>query len=309
MERAGIRTLNKLQYEAIERSRLASGMLMVAPTGSGKTEAALLPIFESLIAGEEGGTRALYITPLRALNRNLSERIQHLVGLTKLTAAVRHGATPARERRRQSANPPDILITTPETLQAILPGKVLQRHLRHVRFVVIDEVHQLAEDRRGTQLAVGLERLRQTIAAFCGGTKPLEILAPELDKRVEYRIEWPRPIDKDFETARDFYISPEAAAGLSAIDDTIDEARSTLVFVNARPLAELLGSRLAMPRPDRAVPHGSPPPGGRRGRGWKGASKRARRRPSWPRRPSSWASTSARSTRSSSTCPRGRSRP
>jgi len=278
MERAGIRTLNKLQYEAIERSRLASGMLMVAPTGSGKTEAALLPIFESLIAGEEGGTRALYITPLRALNRNLSERIQHLVGLTKLTAAVRHGDTPARERRRQSANPPDILITTPETLQAILPGKVLQRHLRHVRFVVIDEVHQLAEDRRGTQLAVGLERLRQitdqefqriglsatvghpeTIAAFFGGTKPLEILAPELDKRVEYRIEWPRPIDKDFETARDFYISPEAAAGLSAIDDTVDEARSTLVFVNARPLAELLGSRLAMVRQDVAVHHGSLP--------------------------------------------------
>ncbi len=76
---------------------------------------------------------------------------------------------------------------------------------------------------------------------------------------MEYRVEWPRPIDKDFETARDLYISPEAAAGLSAIDDTLDESRSTLVFVNARPLAELLSSRLGMVRADVAVHHGSLP--------------------------------------------------
>src|SRR5205823_4931575 len=69
----------------------------------------------------------------------------------------------------------------------------------------------------------------------------------------------PRPIDKDFESARDLYITPEAAAGLSAIDDTLDESRSTLVFVNARPLAELLGSRLSMVRHDVAVHHGSLP--------------------------------------------------
>src|SRR5439155_1523787 len=69
----------------------------------------------------------------------------------------------------------------------------------------------------------------------------------------------PRPIDKAFEAARDLYITPEAAAGLSAIDDSLDESRSSLVFVNARPLAELLGSRLAMVRQDVAVHHGSLP--------------------------------------------------
>jgi len=267
-----------MQTSAISRILGGSDVLVVAPTGSGKTEAALFPILESLGASERGGIRALYITPLRALNRNLIARMQRLGTSTNLTAAVRHGDTPPSARRKQAANPPDILITTPETLQAILPGKLMQRHLKAVRYVVVDEVHQFAEDRRGIQLAVGLQRLRRIterdfqriglsatvghpegIAALFGGEKPLELLLAPLQKRYEYRVEWPRPIDKDFETARDFYITPEAAAGLSAIDDSLDESRSTLVFVNARPLAELLGSRLSMVRQDVAVHHGSLP--------------------------------------------------
>src|SRR3989442_5843158 len=154
----------------------------------------------------------------------------------------------------------------------------MQRHLKQVRYVIVDEVHQFAEDRRGIQLAVGLQRLRRiterdfqriglsatvghpdAIASLFGGEKALEILLPPLEKRYEYPVEWPRPIDKDFEPARDFYITPEAAGGLSPIDDSLDESRSTLVFVNARPLAELLGSRLAMVRQDVAVHHGSLP--------------------------------------------------
>ena len=270
--------MNEMQIQAIPEIQSGSQLLIVAPTGSGKTEAALVPVLESLGAGDQGGIRALYVTPLRALNRNMIDRVLRLVASTKLTAAVRHGDTPPSERRKQAANPPDILITTPETLQAILPGKVMQRHLRSVRYVIIDEVHQFATDRRGIQLAVGLQRLRRitdrdfqriglsatvghpdAIASMFGGKTPLQILVAPLEKRYEYRVEWPRPIDKDFETARDFYITPEAAAGLSAIDDSLDESRSTLVFVNARPLAELLGSRLAMVRQDVAVHHGSLP--------------------------------------------------
>ncbi len=278
LHRAEISKLNEMQARALSEIRAGSHVLIVAPTGSGKTEAALFPILESMGSSEKSGIRALYITPLRALNRNLIDRIQRLVAFTNLTASVRHGDTPTSERRKQAANPPDILITTPETLQAILSGKLMQRHLKAVRYVVVDEVHQFAEDRRGIQLTVGLQRLRRiverdfqriglsatvghpdAIASLFGGEKPLEILLAPLKKRYEYRVEWPRPIDKDFETARDFYITPEAAAGLSAIDDSLDESRSTLVFVNARPLAELLGSRLAMVRQDVAVHHGSLP--------------------------------------------------
>src|SRR5207245_5237923 len=190
---------------------------------------------------------------LRALNRDMIDRVHHLVSSTGLSAAVRHGDTPPSERRKQAAAPPDILITTPETLQAILPGKIMQRHLKNAKYVIIDEVHQLAADRRGIQLAVALERLRSVAGGFqriglsatvghpasipapFRGENPPEILAAPLEKQYEYRVEWPRPIDKDFETARDFYITPEPAAGLSAIDDTLDEGRSTLVLVNARP--------------------------------------------------------------------------
>ncbi len=267
-----------MQAEVFPRLRDGRSVLIVAPTGSGKTEAALLPVLGSLRNKETGGIRALYVTPLRALNRNMIDRVVRLVRDTEFTAAVRHGDTPPSERRKQAAHPPDILITTPETLQAILPGKVMQRHLKAVRHVIVDEVHQFAGDRRGIQLTVALQRLRQVterdfqriglsatvghpdaIASLFGGGKPLEILLAPLEKRYEYRVEWPRPIDKDFETARDFYITPEAAAGLSAIDDSLDENRSTLVFVNARPLAELLGSRLSMVRQDVAVHHGSLP--------------------------------------------------
>jgi len=277
IQQSGIEHLNEMQNSSIPRIRSGSNLLIVAPTGSGKTEAALLPVLERLSSGTEAGIRAVYITPLRALNRDMIDRVQHLVSRTELTAAVRHGDTPPSERRKQAAAPPDILITTPETLQAILPGKLMQRHLKNVKYVIIDEVHQLAADRRGIQLAVALERLRSvaggfqriglsatvghpgSIAALFGGENPLEILVAPLEKQYEYRVEWPRPIDKDFETARDFYITPEAAAGLSAIDDTLDESRSTLVFVNARPLAELLSSRLSMLRQDVAVHHGSLP--------------------------------------------------
>jgi ATP-dependent Lhr-like helicase len=266
-----------MQTAAISRISAGSSVLVVAPTGSGKTEAALLPVLEEMSSESRGGIRALYITPLRALNRNLIDRIQRLVSITGLTAAVRHGDTQPSERRKQAIAPPDILITTPETLQAVLSGKVMQRHLRNVRYVIIDEIHQFAKDRRGIQLSVGLGRLRKVtghsfqrmgLSATVGapeqiaalfGDEPPEILAMPLKKHYDYRVEWPRPIDKDFETARDMYITPEAAAGLSTIDDTLDESRSTLVFVNARPIAELLGSRLAMVRPDVAVHHGSLP--------------------------------------------------
>src|SRR5436309_1286898 len=274
----GITQLNEMQAASFIAIRAGDGVLIVAPTGSGKTEAALLPVLERLALTDRDGIRAVYVTPLRALNRDMVDRIQRLVAATKLTVAVRHGDTSTADRRRQAAAPPDLLITTPETLQAILPGKLMRRHLRSVRYVIVDEVHQFAHDRRGIQLTVGLQRLRrmterdfqriglsatvgppEAIAAVFGGEKPLTVLQSNLEKKYEYRLEWPRPIDKDFEAARDLYITPEAAAGLSAIDDSLDESRSSLVFVNARPLAELLGSRLAMVRHDVAVHHGSLP--------------------------------------------------
>src|SRR3989475_12204756 len=99
-----------MQARALSEIRAGSHLLIVAPTGSGKTEPALFPILESLGASDRGGIRALYITPLRALNRNLIDRIQRLAAPRTPTAAARHEDTAPSARRKQAANPPHILL-------------------------------------------------------------------------------------------------------------------------------------------------------------------------------------------------------
>jgi ATP-dependent Lhr-like helicase len=102
-------------------------VLLVAPTASGKTEAALLPVFDSYLRSERrNGVSIIYITPLRALNRDINKRLMFWGEHLGIDIQIRHGDTAQRERRRQSVKPPGMLITTPETLQAILPTKAMQ---------------------------------------------------------------------------------------------------------------------------------------------------------------------------------------
>jgi len=271
----GFSTPTPPQVAAIPKILGGADVLVIAPTGSGKTEAALLPVLDRLAQGERQGIGLLYVTPLRALNRDMKGRLERLGSGLGLDVDIRHGDTPQKDRRRQTAKPPDVLITTPETLQAILPGKVMRRHLRDVRHVIVDEVHQLVQDRRGTQLAIALERLQDattipfqriglsatvaepaTVSHFFGGGRPLEIVEASREKLMEFRVEWPKPNDEDFETARDLYVSPENAASINLMSDLMGEVRSSLVFVNARDMAELLGHRFSLVTPDIGVHHG-----------------------------------------------------
>jgi ATP-dependent Lhr-like helicase len=146
---AGLEEPTPAQEQAIPRILAGEDVLVIAPTGSGKTEAALLPVLGALAERSKVGIGALYITPLRALNRDMERRIQAWAAKLDLRVEVRHGDTPQNARRKQALKPPDLLITTPETLQAILPASRMREHLGAVRWVVIDEVHQLAKDRRG----------------------------------------------------------------------------------------------------------------------------------------------------------------
>ncbi|MFQ5552833.1 MAG: DEAD/DEAH box helicase [Thermoplasmata archaeon] len=275
----GLQAPTPPQEAAIPEILAGENVLLIAPTGSGKTEAVLLPIFDLLKKrGDGDGISLLYITPLRALNRDMLRRIESWADTLDFVVEVRHGDTPTRERRRQAVKPPDMLITTPETLQAILPGKLMRRHLEGVRWVVVDELHQLAGNRRGVQLAVGLERLRHLTGGFqtvglsatvgnpedmgaflAGSGSPTRILDVEAAKEVHYYVEHPEPLEDDYELARLLYTSPEQAAVTNRMAEQVEEHEASLIFVNSRANAEALGSKFNLFLPGLAVHHGSLP--------------------------------------------------
>ncbi len=155
--------LTDIQQAVIPEILAGNSLLVIAETGSGKTEACMLPLFSRLAEHEHRPISLLYITPLRSLNRDLMKRLVWWSEKLDISISVRHGDTTQYERSMQAANPAEIMILTPETLQAILVGKRMREHLKNVMYVVVDEIHELVDSKRGSQLAVGLERLRRLI--------------------------------------------------------------------------------------------------------------------------------------------------
>src|ERR671937_1621123 len=142
--------------------RIAAGghVLIQAPTGSGKTLAAFLSAIDRLTATPGGGLRLLYVSPLKALNYDVERNLRGpLAGLrSDLTVAVRTGDTPAKERAAMLRKPPDILITTPESLFLLLTSQA-REVMRGIETLILDEVHAVAGTKRGAHLALSVERL------------------------------------------------------------------------------------------------------------------------------------------------------
>jgi len=280
LERLGYREATEPQRRAMPLIHAGESVLLIAPTGTGKTEAALLPIFDLLLRSSHllgSGISILYVTPLRALNRDILRRMAQLAEGLGMRVAVRHGDTSASERRRQALRPPDMLITTPETLQILLPAKVMRRHLSQVRWVVVDEVHELVGDKRGVQLSVALERLKdlagrdfqriglsatigspERVKAFLQGSgREVKVVYVPMPRGMKVEVEAAEALEGG--EAEELKASGEVAARLKRLMELIEGHRSILVFTNTREAAELLASRLRAAKPALSVEahHGS----------------------------------------------------
>src|SRR5207253_7820508 len=267
--------------------------LMCAPTGSGKTLAAFLWAIDRLTGepppAELERCRVLYVSPLKALTVDIERNLQaplrgislqaELLGrrLPAINVAIRTGDTPAPDRRRMERHPPDILITTPESLFLLLTSAARQI-LTCVRCVIVDEIHSMADTKRGAHLALSLERLsaitRQEpqriglsatqrplteTALFLGGPgREVEIVDAGRIKPMEITVEVPVEDMANLERGTDSLSGPAAVIG--ALDEgprrsiwpaihprileLIRQHRSTIIFVNSRRLAERLAARL-----------------------------------------------------------------
>ncbi len=254
--------------------------LVVAPTGSGKTLAAFLWSLDRIAAEPRPAEklkrcRVLYISPLKALavdvERNLRAPlagIRHTaerlgVEIPEISVGVRSGDTTPADRRKLSTSPPDILITTPESLFLMLTSQAREA-LRGVETVILDEVHAVAGTKRGAHLALSLERLDELldqpaqrvglsatvrpieeVARYLGGPAAVEIVAPPSEKTWDLKVVVPiedmTALDTDDDSPRSGSIWPHVE---ERVVDLIEQHTSTIVFANSRRLAERLTARL-----------------------------------------------------------------
>lgn len=283
LERIGLEEPSDIQQIAIPSILRGENVLVIAPTGTGKTWASVLPVFNMFLerrsAGETKGISILYVTPLRALNRDIVRRVTDVGRELDIRVQVRHGDTPTGTRAMQAKSPPDMLVTTPETLQAILPGRRMREHLKGVRWVVVDEIHELATDERGVQLSLALERLahlagttfqriglsatvgeEDKVGKFLTGTdRPVTVARSEALRRVEIDVQYVPPTPADVKDSDKFGLPPTTIARAKRVAELIGTYRSTLVFTNTREQAEAVGSQLHVLRPELPVRvhHGS----------------------------------------------------
>lgn len=262
---------NELQIRAFHEVSLGKSVLIVSPTGSGKTEAAILPVLNAILEKNLKPISALYIAPLKALNRDLLERLAWWGERTNVNFEVRHGDTSQYAKARQTKKPPHILIITPETLGIILTMKSMRKHLQNIKFVIVDEIVELVDNKRGAQLNLALERLakianfqRIGLSATVGNEEEIKawlkadvVIKPSLEKHYKINVLFPQADERDLKLAQKLKIPLDVATRLRIVWEIIERHERALVFTNTRQFAEILAHRLKAWGKPVEVHHGS----------------------------------------------------
>lgn len=262
IEKMGVLEPTEPQRRIIPLVLEGRNVLLLSPTGSGKTEAAAFPVFTRMLRERPEKISALYITPLRALNRDMLGRLMEYSKEMGLSVQVRHSDITQAQRRRIVTDPPDLLITTPESLQIMLNGKRLRQLISRVRYVIVDEVHELAQNERGTQFSVALERLKnitgqvqiiglsatvgnpEELGKFISPDREIEIVRTSLVKKL--RIEPVIAEKADSSITEKMGCDSQYAGTIKRMWELVSSHRGTLIFVNTRSSAEDLAFRLRL---------------------------------------------------------------
>lgn len=272
-------TFTDAQRQAIPHINSGKNVLVLSPTGSGKTLTAFLAILSGLTSLSQRNmldeqVYCIYISPLKALDNDISKNLEEpLEGINKIAGhdlgirqAVRTGDTTQYERTKMLKHPPHILITTPETLSILLVAPKFREKLRNVRYVIVDEIHSLAENKRGTHLSLSLERLNELTGGFTriglsatvsppdrianflvgyswNNPRPCEIVNVNYLKKLDMKVLCPvnNIIEVDPETLTDKLYS--------MLHQLIQEHETTLIFTNTRSGAESVSYKLTQKYP------------------------------------------------------------
>ncbi len=247
--------------------------LLIAPTGGGKTMAGFLPTLAELADGRHEGLHTLYISPLKALAADIKRNLRTPVEEIGLPIRIddRTGDTPASRRRRQRADPPHILLTTPESLALLISYPDAERTFRGLQRVVVDEIHALAESKRGDQLMLALARLQ----TLCPNLRRVGLSATVDDPQAiaQYLAHHPKPCEilladpgpaPDIRMLETEEAPPWAGGGaayaIPAVMQQIKAHRTTLIFHNTRAQAEIFFRNLWLANDDAlpiGIHHGS----------------------------------------------------